>query len=256
MAPIETVTFDFWNTLVGSDHPDAGLHRFTAVRTALAGRGVVPSDDDLVAAFGHARARHDDAWRANRADYGVDAALADMDAFLGLDATPEELAEIRVAFVDPDPAVDPPLAANIVHALDGLRAAGVRIGIVCDVGFTPGATLRRFLDGHGILDRFDHWSFSDEVGRFKPDPVIFQHALDGLGGRAATHAHVGDLRRTDVAGANALGMTSVRYTGFYDDPGDGDAEVEGDGSVEASVVVADHADLVVALGLHGEAGES
>ena len=39
-------------------------------------------------------------------------------------------------------------------------------------------------------------------------------------------AHVGDLRRTDVAGARAAGMRSVRYRGLHDDRGDGpDADV-------------------------------
>ena len=65
-----------------------------------------------------------------------------------------------------------------------------------------------------LLGYFDHWSFSDEVGWYKPAPEIFRHALDGLGGVAPERAaHVGDLRRTDVAGARAMGMTAVRYRG-------------------------------------------
>ena len=88
------------------------------------------------------------------------------------------------------------------------------------MGITPSRTLRPFLDGHGLLGYFDHWSFSDEVGVFKPDPVIFEHAMSGLGvDDPADLAHVGDLRRTDIAGANAMGITSVRYAGVFDDPG-------------------------------------
>ena len=59
-------------------------------------------------------------------------------------------------------------------------------------------------------------------------------------------AHVGDLRRTDIAGAQALGIVAVRYSGVFDDPGsptDGTDEVEGDH------VVGDHADLPAALGI-------
>ena len=54
-------------------------------------------------------------------------------------------------------------------------------------------------------------------------------------------AHVGDLRRTDVAGALALGMTAVRYTGAFDD-------VDGEGP-EATFVVASHAELPGVLGI-------
>ena len=53
-------------------------------------------------------------------------------------------------------------------------------------------------------------------------------------------AHIGDLRRTDIAGAQALGIIAVRYTGVFDDPGTAD---DGTDDVEADVVLADHADL-------------
>src|SRR6185437_7984696 len=86
---------------------------------------------------------------------------------------------------------------GIEECLAALRDAGVRIGIICDVGITPSVTLRRHLEDRGLLGYFAHWSFSDEVGVYKPDPVIFRHALAGLGViDPADAAHVGDLRRT------------------------------------------------------------
>ena len=82
---------------------------------------------------------------------------------------------------------------------------------------SPSVVLRGFLDHHGVLDHFDHWSFSDEVGCFKPFPPIFEHAMSGLGvPEPGEIAHVGDGRRTDVAGALAMGMTAVRATWFAD----------------------------------------
>jgi putative hydrolase of the HAD superfamily len=69
-----------------------------------------------------------------------------------------------------------------------------------------------------MLKYFDGWAFSDEVGVYKPDPAIFARALTSLGDVPADRAlHVGDLRRTDIAGARAIGMTSVRYRGANDD---------------------------------------
>ena len=106
---------------------------------------------------------------------------------------------------------------------------------------TPSTILREHLEKHGLLEWFDHWSFSDEVGVYKPDRRIFDHALAGLGGvDPAEAAHIGDLRRTDIAGAKALGITAVRYTGVFDDP-------PAEGLPEADLVVADHADLATAL---------
>jgi putative hydrolase of the HAD superfamily len=120
----------------------------------------------------------------------------------------------------------------------------VKIGIICDVGMTPSTALRDVLAHHDLLSLFDHWSFSDEVGCYKPSPGIFAHAAAGLGVSdvpPSQIAHIGDLKRTDVAGAQGVGWTSVRYTGSFDD-----ASSEGP---EADHVLASHADLPVVLGV-------
>jgi FMN phosphatase YigB (HAD superfamily) len=56
----------------------------------------------------------------------------------------------------------------------------------------------------------------------------------------ANAAHVGDMRRTDVAGARALGMRAIRFRGFSDDTGE---------EPEADLVLEDLAALPEALGL-------
>ena len=130
--------------------------------------------------------------------------------------------------------------------LPQLRAAGVRVGIICDVGMsTPSPVLREILNRFGLLDHFDHWSFSDEVGVYKPDPTIFDHALAGLGTVPERTAHVGDLRRTDVGGAREAGWVSVRYRGLFDDGVDEEPSAD----VEAHHVVDHHADLLEVLDL-------
>jgi putative hydrolase of the HAD superfamily len=91
---------------------------------------------------------------------------------------------------------------------------GIRLGIVCDVGLTDSQILRRRLAWFGVLDSFDAFAFSDETGWFKPAPGAFEPALAGLGVTPDETAHVGDNERTDVAGAKALGMVAVQYTGL------------------------------------------
>ena len=163
------------------------------------------------------------------------------------DQSPSLRAELVSSITDPAPEHDPQPCDHVAEALDGLRAAGVKIGIICDVGLAPSSTLRRYLDRHDLLRRFDHCSFSDEVGCFKPDPAIYAHALAGLGGFDPTEAaHIGDLRRTDVAGAQAAGWFAVRYTGANDDPG---SSADGSDQIEADAVIADHAHLLAAVGL-------
>jgi len=244
-TPPNVVTFDFWNTLVCEDG-GARDRRVDAWLGVLEGEGLALERERLHEAVGESWGAFLAAWRRNRT-YGATDAVDDVLGALGL--TPPSA--VRTALVevitDPSPEHHPRPTEHIEDCLRTLREAGIRIGIICDVGLAPSTTLRRFLDGHGLLGYFDHWSFSDEVGTYKPDPAIFHHALDGLGGAEPRDAaHVGDLRRTDVAGAMALGITAVRYTGVFDDRGKAD---DGTVDVEADLVLADHADLPAALGL-------
>jgi FMN phosphatase YigB (HAD superfamily) len=93
------------------------------------------------------------------------------------------------------------------------------------------------------LDYFDAATFSDEVGCFKPDPRMFRDALRKLDS-APTHdvAHVGDGRRTDVAGALAMGVLAVRFAGVYDDQNDNEGP-------SGDLVVRSYPELASAVGL-------
>ena len=89
--------------------------------------------------------------------------------------------------------------------------------LVCDTGFTPGRSVRRLLESAGLLELLEVQVFSDEVGVPKPDPRTFLAALEPLGVAPQKALHVGDLRRTDVAGAREFGMGTVRIAAHHDD---------------------------------------
>ncbi len=88
-----------------------------------------------------------------------------------------------------------------------------RLAIICDTGYSPGAVLRQLLDRHDLLGHFEYAYFSDEHGMSKPDRRVFLHVLEELGVRPAEAAHVGDIQRTDIAGAQAAGMSAVHFVG-------------------------------------------
>ena len=241
MAEIAAVTFDYWNTLVHEDPFHMRDLRQTRWLGLLEDAGFAVDWAQLVAAFESSWVRYVERWHADEQYRAVDAAEHVLEV-LGLTVRDDVRALLHEAFVDMELRAQLRLAPGIEECLAALSGAGIRIGIVCDVGMTPSVQLRRHLERHGILDRFDHWSFSDEVGRYKPSPVIFEHALAGLGGIApAAAAHVGDLRRTDIAGAKAMGMTAVRYLGISDD--NSQLEPEGD------IVLTDHRNLPALLGI-------
>ena len=71
--------------------------------------------------------------------------------------------------------------------------------------------------GIGVL--LDGTITSAETGSRKPDPVIFERALELAGCRAGEALHVGDTADEDVAGARAAG---IRPLLIDRDGGDGD----------------------------------
>jgi putative hydrolase of the HAD superfamily len=239
---MQAVTFDYWNTLVWEEPGLLRARRLAPWAAILeeAGHGV--EADRLAAANDREWETWNHHWEAGAAQFQARMAIDRILTEAGVDP-PREVRESLVAvYSSAGRAADLHPADGSADCLRSLKAAGVRLGIVCDVGMTPSHVLRQRLDGWGLLELFDHWSFSDEVGAYKPSARIFEHALAGLGRPTpARVAHVGDRLRTDVAGARAMGMVSVRYIGLYDD--------EDEGYTEADRVIADLRDLPKALGV-------
>ena len=160
--------------------------------TALAEIGRDPADADALVT----------AWQAAKAPSGWFEAEATMD----LSAANYETAvrqRARVARFDDDlasalwrryDAADsytiPPEAGT---ALAAIRAAGVKVAVVSDYH----RDLRPDAAAAGLDGLVDHWSISCEVGAQKPDPVIFRHALDGIGTTPDRSLMVGDRAETD-----------------------------------------------------------
>jgi len=238
---LEAVTFDFWNTLVYEERGDLRGRRLDAWSGILEEAGFACERQRLDAVFEGSWERYTKAWHANEQYLAADAAEHVLED-LGFNVPPDVRAALVDSFGRSGEAAELHLTDGIAECLRTLKGAGLRLGIICDVGFTPSPTLRAHLDRNGVLELFDHWSFSDEVGVYKPDRRIFEHALAALGDLDPRRAaHVGDIRRTDIAGALAMGMVAVRYTGVSDD--DSQPEPEG------TFVVDDHRELPKALGI-------
>jgi len=198
----------------------------------------------LKAGYEAAWANWHDGWQANRQFTGVDAAHSICDAVEQAFAASPAIGALRdrlcAAFAEQGQGAELQLVDGVADALAALSERGVRLGIICDVGFTASPALLAHLERRGLVKYFDHWSFSDEVGVYKPDPRIFSHALDGLGRPdPARCVHVGDRKRTDVAGARAAGMRAVRITTAFEDLDDGPDDI----------VISTYEELLPALGL-------
>jgi len=238
MTATRAVTFDFWNTLMWEEPGSLKAQRLAVWGEALGERVDAPQ---LERAHDAAHLSYVEAWTAGR-QFRVEEAVEVMLAQLGGERA-ADWRDVLVAGFDEGgrrAAIHP--SDGVGACLRALVAAGVRLGIVCDIGLTPSPVVRELLARHDLLGCFDGWSFSDEVGHYKPARAIFEHALARLGGVEPRHAaHVGDRLRTDVGGALAIGMTAVRYNAVYEDAAIGTAE--------ADFVTADLAELPALLGV-------
>lgn len=247
-AVLDAVTFDYWNTLC--HEPDVDQRRelvADAWAGVLADAGVEVERDTVASVYDDARTVFNAAWEENRQFTGDHAARYSLDRLAGGDADPKGLTRLADRLLEAwhgcSETAEVLPVDGVADVLDELRSRGIRVGIICDVGLMASPYLRAHLDRHGLLGHFDHWSFSDEVGVYKPHRRIFEHALSGLGDvDPVRSAHVGDRRRTDIAGAAAMGMRAVRITAVFDDD-DPEQGPPGD------AVIASYDVLLDALGL-------
>jgi putative hydrolase of the HAD superfamily len=91
---------------------------------------------------------------------------------------------------------------GLAEALDSARARGVKVAVVSN----SEGKLDELFVALGIRGRIDLLLDSGKVGVEKPDPRIFEMALDAYGVNASRAVHLGDSIATDVRGARAAGI--------------------------------------------------
>jgi len=204
MNLIKAVTFDLWNTLfTDRNFTD---HRVNYVEEFLCENGVPRSHLEIrqayISSMEHARRvleteNHRHLTNMERIDHIIGRMGVEL-----RDEEKEELIEKFEAAIWENP---PSLKEGAVITLEALKPV-YSIGVISDTGITPGRVVREMLNELGILGFFGSTIFSDEVGFCKPHEIMFRTAMREL--RASPHesVHIGDLLKTDVAGAKAFGM--------------------------------------------------
>lgn len=120
----------------------------------------------------------------------------------------------RVLMEHSSPCGPVPQAAELLARLD---AMGIPTGVVSNIGWS-GQALARRLEGLFPGHRFAFVLASSEYGVRKPDPLLFQIALQKARLPAARVWFCGDSLRADVEGAHRAGLFPVWFR-----PGEGPA---------------------------------
>ena len=208
---LHAVTFDFWGTLY--QNASARDERLRLLEEVLARYSQPRPWTALEAAYRHAWSVLDRVWLEEHRSITIERWLREMLAFLKADLPEDVLAGLRQPIEEiylhgsaPWPV---PGVAEVLPRL----SQRYRLGLISDVGLTPGRVLREILRRDGLLPYFRALTFSDETGATKPLPEQFLRTLAILEARPEKAAHIGDLPETDLVGARAVGMKAVLFLG-------------------------------------------
>ncbi len=103
-----------------------------------------------------------------------------------------------------------PLFDDVLPTLKELQRRGFQLGIVTNRHW-GGASFQEDLQTLGLLDYFDprYMAISIDLGIRKPNPAIFLHVLHALDIPSQEAAMVGDSLRSDILGAQLLGIFTI-----------------------------------------------
>lgn len=211
---IKAISFDFWNTLF-RDQPGTFVRHRDRRRSLLAeavGAYRKVSRSELDEACLVERTSQERIWqeqhRTPAAVHRVNSILSHLEVSLPDAKSAELVASFEEIILD-----HPPVLVDGAREVLGDLSGNYRLGIISDVGFSPGRVLKLLLAHHGLITFFDYLVFSDEAGRAKPHSDVFERAARGLGAAPEEIVHIGDLERTDIVGAKQAGYRAIRFTG-------------------------------------------
>lgn len=210
---LRAVTFDFWSTLfVDTRGREREALRAEVLADALREVDAQPSERVLADSLRASWDFFDNVWLREHRTPSCAELVGTILGSLGVALPPETFDPLVQRFERLVLELPPEPMPGAVYTMPQL-ADRYRLAIICDTGYSPGSVLRLLLDRHELLGHFEYTYFSNEHGVSKPDPRAFIHTLEELRVRPAEAAHVGDIQRTDIAGAQGAGMSAIHFVG-------------------------------------------
>jgi putative hydrolase of the HAD superfamily len=214
---VKAVTFDLWETLLFERDGYSARRSFARCQN-LAGAfktlGVKVTVEKIDAALKETTSSLLKVWDTNRDITHLDQIRLIVKHVSGgsVVAKDEWISSLSPAYVSAFFEVPPYLNPDAHRVLRWLSNENMSVGLICNVGLTPGFGLRRFLEDQGVAGYFDVMIFSDEVGVRKPDPRIFHLVAEKFNLKPYEVVHVGDNLRVDVWGAKNVGFGAVYFS--------------------------------------------
>lgn len=222
--PIRAITFDLWDTVIVDDSDEPERARRQLLPKSRQRRRLLweflekqaPIRKDLVdLAYDTGDAAFRQVWYGQNVTWTVEQLLGVILKGLGRTLPAPDQAELIRLHEEMELEVQPDMAPGIGEALKALHGK-YKLGVVSDTLFSPGRALRELLDANDLLQYFDAFVFSDEVGHAKPDSRVFDEVARQLDVPLEGIVHIGDRERKDIAGAHRVGARAIYTTVVLD----------------------------------------
>lgn len=221
---IKGITFDLWDTVFIDDtdepkrkaagRPPKPVERRQLVHQFLAKHG--ETDRSAVdIAYNAADAAFRKVWHDLHYTWTVRERLEVVLKALGRELPQEEMAELVRLHEEMELEFRPDFVPGVHEAIKRL-AGRYKLAVISDAIFSPGRCLRTLLRDEGLLDYFEVFVFSDEIGNSKPEPRVFRAACEGLGLEPHEIVHIGDREHNDILGPQKVGMHCILCTAAVD----------------------------------------
>lgn len=221
---IKAITFDLWDTVFIDDsdepkrkaagRPTKPVERRLLVEQFLnrhqpVSRNLIDNVYDAIdAAFRKV-------WHEQHVTWKVPERLSLILKGLGCTLPGDEMAELVRLHEEMELEFRPDFIPGVHAALRALND-NYKLGVISDTIFSPGRALRQLLADEGLLDLFDYFVFSDEIGYSKPETLVFESACKGLKVNPEELIHVGDREHNDITGPLTIGAQAVLCTAALD----------------------------------------
>ncbi len=224
MRKITAVTFDLWDTLIqelpgGSDK--VSKVRIGEIAHALEDSGRPHCIEEIEEAYRKTGTFLELTWAKARdmpvRDH-VLFLLSCVECRLPSKLTADQFEEILRIYSDSILGHPPALLPKAKETIQKVHEEGYRIGLISNTGKTPGATLRKLMEGWRILQYFEATTFSNEIMVRKPAEAAFRVTLEQLKVLPKATVHIGDNGEHDIAGAKRLGMHAIHVLGRETEP--------------------------------------